>query len=209
MPAPSKTTDSRVIRAARKLLEKQGQDGFSMKEIAAAVGVRAPSLYGRFSDRAALLAAIELQLLDELARVLAAAAIPGKSIGTLVAQAEAYRQFAKANPQGYALLFDVRSARTEEGATARARALAPSMAALVALVGPKRALLAARVLAPYLHGFASMEIAGAFRLGGGLDAAFSNGVATILRGLLNAAPSLELPDAGRSPPGRRRRSRSQ
>jgi hypothetical protein len=39
------------------------------------------------------------------------------------------------------------------------------------------------VLVPFLHGFISMELANAFRLGGGLDAAFEKGVSTILRGL--------------------------
>jgi hypothetical protein len=34
-----------------------------------------------------------------------------------------------------------------------------------------------------VHGFVSMELANAFRLGDGLDAAFEKGVTTILRGL--------------------------
>jgi AcrR family transcriptional regulator len=207
MPAPPKTTDIGVIRAARKLLEKHGQDGFSMKDVAAAVGVRAPSLYERFSDRAALLAAIELQILDEIGQVLAAAVVPGIPTETLMAQALAYRRFAKANAQGYALVFEVRSARTKEGTTGRARALAPSMPALEALVGPADALLAARVFAPYLHGFVSMEIAGAFRLGGGLDAAFANGVKTILRGFLDFAAET-LPEAGRGKSRPRRRTKA-
>jgi AcrR family transcriptional regulator len=157
-----------------------------MRDVAAAVGVRAPSLYGRFSDRAAMLAAIELKLLLELEQMLSKATVAGEPVATLMAQAQAYRRFAKANPNGYALLFDVRSARTEEGTQARARSLAPSIPALSALVGEEEALLAARVLAPFLHGFVSMEIAGAFRLGGGLDTAFENGVSTILRGLMDA-----------------------
>jgi AcrR family transcriptional regulator len=175
-----------------------------MKDVAAAVGVRAPSLYERFSDRAALLAAIELEVLDEIAQVLAAVAVPGLPIETLTAQAHAYRRFVKANPHGYSLLFEVRSARTEEGAAGRARALAPSMSALEAIVGPESAMLAARVFAPYLHGFVSMEIADAFRLGGGLEAAFANGVATILRGFLKI-DSPNGRDTGQGPSRRSRR----
>jgi hypothetical protein len=56
-------------------------------------------------------------------------------------------------------------------------------APLAAIVGEDKSLAAARVLVPFLHGFISMELANAFRLGKGVDAAFKNGVATILRGL--------------------------
>lgn len=183
MPAPPKTSDAQIVEAARNLLEKKGRDGFSMNDVAAAVGVRAPSLYRRFADRAAILEAVELSLWRDLARTLAEAIVPHQSLETLRSQARAYRAFAKTHPNGYSLMFDVQSRRTEEGASVRASALAPAMPALTALVGQEGALLAARVLTPFLHGFVSMEIGDAFRLGGGLDAAFEHGVATILHGL--------------------------
>lgn len=183
MPAPPKTSDAQIVEAARSLLESKGRDGFSMNDVAAAVGVRAPSLYRRFEDRAAILEAVELSLLRDLERALAKSTVPRRPLETLRSQARAYRAFAKANPNGYSLLFDVRSRGTEEGMRARAAALAPAMPALAALVGQENALLAARVLTPFLHGFVSMEIGEAFRLGGGLDAAFEHGVATILQGL--------------------------
>ncbi len=55
--------------------------------------------------------------------------------------------------------------------------------ALAALAGEENAFAAARVLVPFLHGFVSMDLAGAFRLGGGLDEAFATGVAAILKGI--------------------------
>jgi hypothetical protein len=61
--------------------------------------------------------------------------------------------------------------------------LAPSLPAFGALVGDKDALGAARVLTPFLHGFVSMEISRAFRMGGKLDAAFERGVASVIDGL--------------------------
>ncbi|MHB8813358.1 MAG: TetR/AcrR family transcriptional regulator [Steroidobacteraceae bacterium] len=186
MPAPPKTSDAQIVEAARSLLESKGRDGFSMNDVAAAVGVRAPSLYRRFEDRAAILEAVELSLLRDLERTLAKSMVPRRPLETLRSQARAYRAFAKTHPNGYSLLFDVRSRSTEEGMRARAAALAPAMPAFKALVGPENALLAARVLTPFLHGFVSMEIGEAFRLGGGLDAAFEHGVATILHGLAGA-----------------------
>jgi len=54
MPAHPKTTDAQIVQAARRLVDSQGRDGFSMNEVAAAVAIRAPSLYGRFRDCAGL-----------------------------------------------------------------------------------------------------------------------------------------------------------
>ncbi len=183
MPAHPKTTDAQIIHAARQLVEDEGRDGFSMSDVAVAVGVRTPSLYGRFQDRAGLLNAVELQVWTELAGLLADAIIADKPETTLMAQAEALRKFATNNRNLYALLFDIRSASTEEGISVRAAVLAQVIPPLAALVGEDCAFAAARVFLPYLHGFVSMELANAFRLGPGVDAAFERGFSVILLGL--------------------------
>jgi AcrR family transcriptional regulator len=187
MPARPKTTDSEIVHAARQLVERHGRDGFSMKDVAAAVGIRAPSLYGRFKDRSSLLGDVELEICSEIAALLTTLIVADDPEATLMAQAQAYRRLATTNPNCYSLIFDIHSVPTEAGTKARAAALAPAMPSLAALVGDQQALMAARVLAPFMHGFVSMEIAKAFRLGGGLDAAFENGVATIIRGLAGFA----------------------
>lgn len=183
MPSPPKTTQSEIANAARRLLELRGRDAFSMSDVAAAIGVRAPSLYGHFENRAALIAAVELMLWQELRLALVEAAGPRDPFRTLIAQAKAYRTFARANPRGYALLFDANAPHSKAGVDARAAALAPAWPAFAALTGEENALAAARVLTPFLHGFVSMELSHAFRLGGGLDAAFEHGVRTIVEGL--------------------------
>jgi len=160
-----------------------------MSDVAAAVGVRAPSLYGHFADRAALLEELELSLWNQLGASLASQVIKRHPIETLKAQARAYRRFATRRPNAYALLYDVRSKNTQRGVRARAEALTPALFAFTALVGPSQALVAARVMTPYLHGFVSMENSAAFRLGPGLDGAFEYGVETILRGLAEATPA--------------------
>lgn len=205
MPSPPKTTDEQIIAAARQLVERKGRDGFSMKDVAAAVGIRAPSLYGRFADRAQILARVEIEYWRQLEGELARTGKVGSPVEALVGQARAYRTFAKAHPEGYALMFDPQAARSAEGTKARAQALAPTLPGFKGLVGcgddadDEHALLAARVLTPFLHGFVSMELVGAFRLGGGLDQAFEHGVTTILEGLRRAGLA-EI----RNPPARRR-----
>jgi AcrR family transcriptional regulator len=188
MPSPAKTTDAAVVTAARKLLEMHGRRGFSMRDVARLVGVWAPSLYGRFKHRSELIGAVELQLWSELAGALAAAPRSSDPKIMLARQAEAYRRFAKQNPRGYTLIYDAEAERTEAGRGARAAALAVSLPAFAALVGDAQAFAAARVLTPFLHGFVSMELAGAFRLGPDLDRAFTGGVATILAGLASQRP---------------------
>ena len=189
MPARPKTSDDEIIAATRALLEARGRDGFTMAEIAEAVGVRTPSLFSRFASRAALLDRVELALWAALGEELAAAAgsarLRRKPLEALTAQGRAYRAFAKANPNGYALMFDPRASQTPAGAQIRAAALAPCLPAFTALVGEDKALAAARVLTPFLHGFVSMELSQAFRLGGGIDEAFETGLSSILGGLLS------------------------
>jgi len=188
VPAPPKVTKQQIIATALELLERNGRDEFTMSDVATAVGVRAPSLYGHFADRAALLEELELFLWEQLGRSLASQQIKDRPTETLKAQARAYRRFATQHPNGYALMLDVRAANTDRGVRARAEALTPALSALATLVGQSQALVAARVLTPFLHGFVSMENSAAFRLGPGVDVAFEHGIDTILRGLIDATP---------------------
>ena len=53
---------------------------------------------------------------------------------------------------------------------------APLFAVAAQLVGPDQALEAARMVTAWATGFLTMELAGAFRLGGDVDAAFEYGL---------------------------------
>jgi Tetracyclin repressor-like, C-terminal domain len=57
-----------------------------------------------------------------------------------------------------------------------ALAAAPVLDLAKRLVGPGRALEAARLITAFANGFVSMELVGAFRLGGNLDEAYRYGV---------------------------------
>ncbi len=181
MPAVAKTSDADVVRAARKLVERGGVDQLSMQTVAETVGIRAPSLYKRFADRAALLAAVETDALASLGHALERAAKTGKPTADVAAMGRAYRAFAKSHPRLYDLLFARATPRSEETDRARADAAKPVLEAMKKLVGEERALVAARVLTAFVHGFVSMENAGAFRLGEGVEEAYELGVSTLLK----------------------------
>lgn len=181
MPAVAKTSDAGVISAARRLTEAVGASAVSLQDIAAAVGVRAPSLHKRFASRAVLLAAVERDVLADLQARLQEAAAGAPSFGdSLRAMAAAYRAFAHANPRAYALMFADDAPHGPEATQARADAAAPLLMALRATLGEADALPAARVITAFMHGFVSMELAGAFRLGGDVEAAFERGLDLVL-----------------------------
>ena len=73
--------------------------------------------------------------------------------------------------------------------SATARAAAPLLALAERLVGNDRALRAARLLTAFAHGFVSMELNGAFRLGGDVNAAFRDGI-DVLVGALETRPKV-------------------
>lgn len=187
-PARARTSGDEIVAAARDLLEADGLDGLTMAGVAARVGVRAPSLYKRLRDRAALVAAVAVDAADELGQVLSAAD-PGPgaaSIDRLTAVAVAYRAFARRSPRAVALLFGDPTAAADPPLDAARSAARPILEIAAAIAGPDRALDAARVLTAFVHGFTAMESAGAFRLGGDPDAALRLGIAALARGLVSA-----------------------
>ena len=203
MPAPAKTSDDDIVRAARRIVQRDGPDALSMQAVADAVGVRAPSLYKRFPHKDALLDAVARNAIAELRVKLVAVERAHDGQAALVKMAHAYRAFAKRWPGLYALLFTPRE-EAPDLVPARAEAVAPVLAVLATIVAAPDRLHAARLLTAYIHGFASMELAGAFRLGGDVQAAFDFGIETLVRALVTRADSRESDDT--RPNTRRKRS---
>jgi AcrR family transcriptional regulator len=180
VPAPAKVSEAEIVAAARAIVERDGVAALSMQAVADAVGVRAPSLYKRFADRAALLGVVQRELFAELGqRLEVAAARPGPP-QALEAMAHDYRAFARARPHLYALMFGADVPHDAAGDEARRLAAQPIVSRLADWVGRERALPTARVLTAFVHGFVSMELGGAFRLGGNVDAAFALGLELLL-----------------------------
>ncbi len=199
-PAPARTTDAAILAAARELLDDGGPDAVTMQAVAARVGVRAPSLYKHVPSRAALLRAVAEDGIAEIGEVLAEAARGDDPAARLRAMAHAVRAWARRSPNRYRHVFGARPANAREArpdTALAAAAAAPLLAACAGLVGPERALDAARLLTAYVHGFASMELADGFGLGGDVDAAYAFGVETLVGALAAGGGNV----AGRGPRG--------
>jgi len=185
-PAPARTSTDAVVAAARRILESGGPTSVTMRSVAAAVGVRGPSLYKRVPDRAALLRAIAESVIDDLGKAMSHATESDDPRTDLRAAAVAYRAFVLRNPNGYRLLFtDLGDASPD--ASALAALGEPVVNAMTRLAGPSDALEGARTYVAWAHGFVSMELAGAFRLGGDLEAAYAFGIDAILDGVSESA----------------------
>lgn len=181
-PAPAKTSDEAIVAAARELVAREGAPALSMQAVAAAVEVKAPSLYKRFPSRDALLDAVALEVLAELGARMTRAARDREGVVALEAMARAYREFAKRSPHLYRLIFTKR-VEAEALDRARAESVKPALTALAKLVDANDVLPAARTLTAFLHGFVTMEIDGAFHLQGDVARAFEYGVEKLLRAL--------------------------
>jgi AcrR family transcriptional regulator len=172
LPTRPRTSTAQIVAAARHILETQGPDALTMLAVAHAVGVRGPSLYKRVRDRSELMRLIANDVFSELGAKLESA-VPRKTPREDVrAMACEYRAFAHANPRAYALLFSPVPEEWRVDPEVNQRVSALLLRPMAELVGERDALPAARTVVAWIHGFVSMELAGAFRLSGDLEVAF-------------------------------------
>jgi len=181
MPAHAQTSTAAIVAAGRRLLEERGTDALTMRDVADAVGVRTPSLYKRVRSRSDLLRLILEDVIDELTAATDAAASSGDPTTDLRALVAAYRGFAHANPVAYTLMY---APRAVSGATARSERSSATLLRLVTeLAGPRHTLPAARTIVSWANGFITMELAGAFRLGGDIEQAWDFGLDRVLNAI--------------------------
>lgn len=170
MPAPARTSTEAVVTAGRALLERGGLDALTMQAVADAVGVRAPSLYKRVAGRDDLVRLVVDQVALELAAEIDGAVGGVDPAADLRAVAGTFRKFARRNPATYPLLFDPRQGGMSDAARDRSSEAVRRLSA--ALAGEEHALAGARLVVAWAHGFVTMELAGAFRLGGDVEDAW-------------------------------------
>ncbi len=156
--------------AARRILEEEGREALTMRRLAQAVGIRAPSLYKHFPDKAAVeVTLIELGFTEAAEAFDAAFATHGASLATFMT---AYRSFARAHPHLYRLMTQGPLPRDRMRTGIEARTAAP----LQAVVGDPDL---ARAAFGFAHGMTLLELDGRFPPASDLDAAWRQGTAAL------------------------------
>jgi AcrR family transcriptional regulator len=187
MPTPARTSIAQIVAAGRSLVSADGLDALTMQAVAERVGVRAPSLYKRVPSRAALVRLVASDLLAELGAALAGSGGSGDPEADLARLAHTFRSYALAEPGILSVVFSPLPSEMAPDPQDVARSVEPLLALTDALVGPHRALSAARTLTAWISGFVRMEGQGAFGLGGSIDEAFEFGLDVLLAGLRKAS----------------------
>jgi AcrR family transcriptional regulator len=185
MPTPDRTSVSDIVTAARDILESTGLPGLTMAAVAARVGVRAPSLYKRVGSRDELVGLVAdatvQDLGDRLQQLTEQQA--GNPTAALRELARGFRAFAQQRPAGYTLIFALGPDAARPRIETLTRATDILVAATTPVVGEQQALDAARLLTAWANGFLSMELSGAFRMGGDVDQAFEYGLERLIEAL--------------------------
>jgi AcrR family transcriptional regulator len=164
-----------IAAAAREILEREGRDALTMRRLGEAIGIRAPSLYKHFPNKAAVEASlIETGFVEVAAAVEDAFAVDGAS---LTALARTYRAFARDHPHLYRLMTagPLPRERLREGVEDRAAA------PLLRIAGDPDL---ARAIWAFAHGMTILELDGRFPPGADLDRAWEEGVAAFERARL-------------------------
>ncbi len=173
MPLPARIRRDELLSTAAALLDDEGIDGVTMRELARRLGVRAPSLYFHVESRDDLLRELIGDALTRLGERLEAAARGGGDVRTrLHAMADAYIAFAEESPHRFALAFGPCPAERRPDDDLGARAAESVLAVATDLVGADRALFFAEAVWSLVHGYTMLRLAEQFRINPDHDAGF-------------------------------------
>lgn len=185
MPYPVQITYDSILETARTMIEQSGAEELSLHKLAAALGVKAPSLYRYFNSKTALLQAINTVTVQELSAALQEAAdrTGGSAEERLLAIAHAFRAYAHAHPAAYLLMYGTNDPNIRpDDALLPALAL-PLQAVFAEAAGEANGLHAMAGGWALLHGFVMLELNAQFRRLDDADTAFEASVRAYLAGL--------------------------
>ena len=169
---PASPRANAIIAAARQILESEGREALTMRRLGEAVGIRAPSLYKHFPDKAAVEVAIINDAFEAFTSTLEAAVADGGD--SLASLAAAYRAFARAHPHLYRLVTAGPLPRERLRSGVERRAAAPIQRA----AGDPDL---ARAIWAFAHGMVILELDSRFPADANLDAAWAAGIDAFAR----------------------------
>lgn len=157
-----------IVSVARDLLEGEGRDALTMRNLASKMGIKAPSLYKHVRNRHEIETLLSERALAEIGRTLAAA---GPRLEPI---AGAYRAWARANPALYRLATSTPLDREGIAEGVERSAEAPL---LDALDGDRDRARACWAMA---HGLIDLELNDRFPPDADVDAAWRSGVTAMI-----------------------------
>jgi len=175
---------ARVVATAGDIADADGLEAVTLARVAAALGVRSPSLYNHVAGREGLLRGLSSQSTRELADARRRAATGRVGEQAILAVAQAQRTYALAHPGRYAATVATPAAGDGE----HERAAADALDVLGAVLGGAglegdELIHAARALRSAVHGFAALEAAGGFALEVDRDESFRRLVDALAAGI--------------------------
>jgi AcrR family transcriptional regulator len=183
-------TRAQVVAAAAAVADKHGLAEVSLASVAAALGVRTPSLYAHVDGLAGLRRDLAHRASERLAVYLAAAAKGEPNpVAALRTIGRAYRAFAHAHPGLYAALLPAPLAEADpEGAAMAAEPVQVIVTVLADLgISPDKHIDLIRTLRAILHGFVDLELRRGFGLADRVDVSFETALDVVIHAL--AAPT--------------------
>jgi AcrR family transcriptional regulator len=184
---------SDILMTAIRMLEEDGTEGISLRAVAAALGVKAPSLYRYFPQKEAL----ELAVADEVMRAMTAelqstAALKDPE-SRFRGTAEAYLRFARERFELYRFIMD----RVDEthGSDVAKGLWSLLLDAASVVSGQTDDTDAAVATWSFLHGYAVLEHSGGFGASGP-KGALERGLTAFLTNLRLSPPSQSKQSAG-------------
>lgn len=153
-----------IVDVAERLLERNGPNGVTMRQVAEQLGIQAPSLYKHVSGKADIEVALQQRALQRLT----AALQPAEDLQALAA---AYRRWALEHPRLYEFAARTPLTRDRIEPGLEVAAAAP----LLRMTGGDQ--VGARALWGIAHGLVDLELADRFPADADLDAVWARAVA--------------------------------
>lgn len=170
-----------VVDLALEIVDECGPGELTLAAVAARAGVAPPSLYKHVRNLAELRVLVSGRVLEEIGALANEAVLGRSGDDALRALMHAWRRYVTRHPRRYSAMFQSPQAATAE---AGERLVEVMLAAVRAYdLEGERAVHAVRCLRAAVHGFAALEMAGAFQRPENLDDSYAMLVDLVVTGL--------------------------
>ena len=165
MAYPKLLSSADILKTAVQMVEHDGADGLSLRAVASALGVKAPSLYRYFPHKEALEVAVAEEIWNVVLGELRAASASADPDTRFRRTADAYLRFARQRFSLYTFVVQNGLSKTY-GSKASKAVWNLLLEAASGVSGQPNDTAAAVAVWSFLHGYATLEHGGAFGASG-------------------------------------------